>query len=485
MLKMDYKDIAAKKGQIRAGDEKLSALKKKAGKLTAGERALKLLDGGSFVELDALNAAGVITGYGTVDGRPVTLFAHDFVQRGGAMNEAQAKKILKILDMARKNGAPVAMLLDTDGICLDEGMAPLKGYSLVLSQLARMSGVCPLIAVVLGNCIGIPAMIAELADMTIMAENVGALAAFGPQVIASANHTDTDMKKSAGADIMAAQGAVSIAAKDEDEAFEKLKEAIGLLPSSNLEDADIVDTDDMNRATALVDAEDAHALIAELADGGQYLELSETYAKGVVTALCRMGGRTVAIVATNKKAFPLLCEKALKKAARFVRMADCYHIPVVSLVNTDGLSVPEADRQKPLMAAGAQLLYAYAEATAAKITLITGSAIGQSYVALCGGADITYAWPCAVISALTPEAAAQILLKEQLEDSAADASVALDEIAERYCVEQAGALCAAQAGLIDDVIDPATTRQLIIANLEMLASKRDANFPKKHGNLPL
>jgi Acetyl-CoA carboxylase, carboxyltransferase component (subunits alpha and beta) len=481
-----YEDIAAKKLIIQMGDEKLQAQQKKDGKLTARERAAKLLDAGSFVEMDALAASGALTGYGTVQGRPVYLFAQDFTCRGGAMNETQAKKILKVLDLARKNGAPVVAMLDTEGICLDEGIAPLTGYARVLAQMARMSGVCPMIALVLGKCIGIPALMCEIADIAIMAKDVGALAAFGPQVLASANGTEVDLKKSAGAETMAAQGAVSLVADNEEEAFALLKTALDLLPSSNLEDADIVDADDMNRSTAAVDADDAYALLNELFDNGSFLELGALYGKAMVTALGRMGGRTVAVVATNKKAAPLLCKKSLKKAARFVRMADCYHIPVITLANTAGLKVPCAEKQQALLAASAALVYAYAEATTAKMTVVTGDAIGQAYVLLCGGmADISYAWPNATVSALEADAAAQLLMKTELDKSKEDASVALEDVAKKYAAEQASALAAAEKGLVDDVIDPDMTRQLLIANLEMLSSKRDASFPKKHGNLPL
>ncbi len=463
--RQDYQDVAAKKLAIQSGDEKLKAQQTKEGKLTARERAAKLLDQGSFVEMDALTAAGVVTGYGTANGRPIYLFAQDYTQKGGAMCEAQAKKIIKVLEMARKTGAPVVAMLDSQGVSLNEGMAPMKGYAMVMSQMARLSGVCPMFALVLGNCIGTAAMLVQLCDVSVMAKNVGALAAFGPQVLASANHIDTDLKKNAGGDVMAEQGAVSLVAQNEEEAFNLVKTVIDLMPACNMEDAEIVDTDDMNRTIPTLEAADVPALLAALCDNGAYVELNKEFGKAAVTALARMGGRTVALVAGSGE----LTACAMKKAARFVRMADCFHVPVVTLVNTQGVKVPEVDGQKKLLAAGAQLFYAYAEATAPKLTVITGDAIGQAYVTLCGSADVNYAWPGAVISALTAQAAAHVLEKD----------------ADAYIEETASAVVAAQNGLVDDVIDPSMTRQMIIANLEMLASKRDTNYPKKHGNLPL
>ena len=240
----------------------------------------------------------------------------------------------------------------------------------------------------------------------------------------------------------------------------------------------------MNRLLPAIDPSDADALVDALVDVGTAIELYPAYGKNVKTVLARMGGRSVAIVAANGK----LCAACLQKAARFVRFADCFAIPVVSLLNTCGVEVDSIKAQGWLFKAQAQLLYAYAEATTAKLAVVTGDAIGQAYVAMGGkgNADVTYAWPTAVISALTPEAAVAVLYAEDVKaDKELSVEAARAKYADKYIEEVAGAVVAAKAGMVDDIIDPATTRAMLISAIEMLASKRDSNPPKKHGNLPM
>ncbi len=485
----DLQKVLELRKAILAGSEERLKEQRDAGKLTARERVEKLADAGSFVELFALvsqneEGAGVITGYATIDQRPVHIFAQDFTVRGGAMGKAQAAKIVKLLDMALKTGAPVIALMDSAGVRIDEGAAAMSAYSEIYNKLARMSGVCPIISVVLGPCIGGAALITQLADVSIVAEKIGQLMVFGPQVMAAMNGKAVKADEFGGAKVVSEMGACALTAENEDEAIAKAKAVLALLPSSNLEDSEIIDTDDMNRMLPAIDPAEAEELVKALVDAGSAIELYADYGKNVKTVLARMGGRSVAVVAATGK----LCAACLQKAARFVRMADCFNIPVVSLLNTCGVHVESVQAQGWLFKAQAQLLYAYAEATVPKLAVVTGDAIGQAYVAMGGkgNADVTYAWPTAVISALTPEAAVAVLYSKEVKaDTDLTVAAAREKYADKYIEKVAGAVNAAKAGMVDDIIDPATTRQMLISAMEMLASKRDSNPPKKHGNLPM
>lgn len=486
----DLKKVQALRTALTTGDEARIKAQREAGKLTAYQRIEKLVDAGSFVELFALvsdkgDAAGVVTGYATVQNRPVYLFAQDFTVHGGAMGKLQALKINKTLDLALKTAAPVIALCDSAGVRIDEGAAGMNAYAEIYKNIARLSGVSPIIAVVLGPAIGGAALIAQLADVSIIAKKVGSLMVFGPQVLAAMNGMDVKVEALGGADMMAAQGGTSLVAATEEEALALTAQLLSLLPGSNVEDADILDSDDLNRLLPDVAPADVNTLLASLFDAGSMVELKASYETGMRTALGRVGGHSVGVVATDGG---YLTAGAMQKAARFVHFMDCFNLPVISLINTNGVKVDKLDNQSWLMNAQSQLLYAYATATVPKLAVVTGSAIGQAYVAMGGkaNADVTFAWPGAVISALTPEAAVAVLYGDAVKtDKDTTPEQARVKYAAEYIENTASALCAAKDGLVDDVIDPAQTRKLLVASLEMLLSKRDSNPPKKHGNLPL
>ena len=485
----DFQKVLELRNAIVSGDEKRLKQQAEQGKLTARERIAKVADAGSFVELFALvsnkeEGAGVVTGYATIDSRPVYLFAQDFTVHGGAMGELQSKKIVKLLEMAQKTGAPVLALLDSAGVRIDEGAIAMGAYAEIYQKMARLSGVCPIVAVVLGPCIGGAALITQLADVTIVAEKVGQLMVFGPQVMAAMNGKEVKAENFGGAKVVSEMGVCALTATNEDEAIQKAKQVLAYLPSSNLEDSEIVDSDNMNRVLAQVDANDATAVMTAFADNGVFVELYASYETSIRVALARMGGRTVGFVMANGK----LSAGSMQKAARFVRFMDCYNIPVVSMLNTSGVTLESANAQGWMLKAASQLLYAYAEATTAKLTLVTGDAIGQAYVAMGGkaNADVVYAWPGAVISALTPEAAVAVFYGEDVKaDKKLSVADARAKYAKQYVEEVASAVHAATAGMIDDIIDPVQSRIMLISALEMLSSKRDSNPPKKHGNLPM
>ena len=287
---------------------------------------------------------------------------------------------------------------------------------------------------------------------------------------------------------MAAQGGVALTAENEDAAIALAVQVLDLLPGCNAEDAPLMDTDDMNRVLPEMDAGDSEALMAAMADAGSFVELYKDWGKEIRVALTRMGGRSVGVVASNAAVNDgMLTAQGAAKAARFIRLCDCYSLPVVSLINSKGVVVPDVQDQAATLTGVAQLLYAYAEATCPKVSVVVGNAIGQSYVAMAGkdNADVTYAWPGAVISALTPDAAVAVLYEEEMKKGTGDPLKARAELEAKYANDVADGIAAAQAGMIDDVCDPADTRKLVIAALEMLSSKRESNPPKQHGNLPL
>ena len=480
----DLNQVLSRKQAIleSAGVEK----QKQSGKLTARERVSLLLDGGSFVEQSMLFAdAGVVTGSGTVDGRPVYVIAQDFAVMDGAVGAKQAKKIVKVLELARKTGTPVVTLCDSNGARVGEGAAALEAYADIFAHMARLSGVVPMIAVVAGPCVGAAAMTAQLSDIVLVAKPAGALLVAGPQVLASTMGKDMKAEDLGGGQTAVEYGAAHLACESEEEAIASVKTLLGMLPANNLEDAPFAPEEDMNRLVEGLEAgADGREVIAALADTGSVVELGKGFT-GAVTALGRMAGRTVAFVYTGKGD---TCDKRMNKITRFVRFADCYNIPVVSLVDSTGFELfPTIDRQMSVMKAASALVYAYSEATTVKVTLVIGNAVGAMYVAMGGSAnaDATYAWPGAVISPMTGEAAIQVMWKDQIKASQGDAVKAREELAAKYEAEVADGVCAATAGLVDDVIDPADSRKMVIAALELLSSKRDSNPPKKHGNMPL
>lgn len=486
----DLERIQALRDDLNKGDEKRIKQQRDAGKRTARERIGKIADVGSFVELYAFvsqqeEAAGVVTGYATVQQRPVYLFAQDFTIHGGAIGKLQAQKINKLLDMALKTGAPVLMLCDSAGVRIDEGAEAMNAYAEIYRGMARLSGVCPMISVILGPCVGGAALLAQLSDVSIMAKDVGQLMMFGPQVLSAMNGIDVNADKVGGAAMMAAQGGCSLVANTEDEAIGAALQLLSLLPGSNAEDADLLEGDDLNRLLPAIEPADTGALLSQVLDAGTPIELMPAYEGSMKTVMGRIAGRSVGVVAT---AGEYLTAGALQKAARFVHFMDCFNLPVVSLINTRGVKVDSLNAQSWLMNAQSQLLYAYATATVPKLAVVTGDAIGQAYIAMGGKAasDVTFAWPGAVISALTPEAAVSVLYADAVSaDKDNTPEVSRAKFAKEYTETVASAAAAAKAGLLDDIINPAETRKMLASALEMLASKRDYNPAKKHGNMPM
>ena len=455
------------------GDQERVAKQHEAGKLTARERVMKLFDEGSFVEADALQTdASAVSGSGTLDGRLAYCFAQDITSHGGAMSVAQAQKLLKLLRKAQLTGAPVLLLLDSAGAYLQEGALALSAYSRVFAQMARLSGVCPILTAVLGPCRGSAAVFAQLSDLVILVDGVSELELHSALV--------TGEKLTVKA--VSEQGAAHIVVRTEDEALAQLAALVNLLPASNTEDAPLTESDDLNRVLNGADSLNAESLAAELLDENTALQLTASYGKRLQTWLGKLGGHTVGLIVSNAdEEEGRLDAASCEKAARFVRFCDSYHLPVVTLIDSNGLTVGRMSEQAWLMRALGQLTFAYAEATSPKTAVITGKAVGASFVALGGNrmADIAYAWPAAMVSPLSADTAVATLFDEQL-----NAGESRETLKKAY-EASVDAVYAARQGIVDDVIAPAETRKYIIAALEMLAAKHDVNLPKKHGNLPL
>lgn len=458
---------------VLQGDQDRVNKQHEGGRLTARERVIRLYDAGSFVEADALmEDACAVSGFGTINGRVAYCFAQDYTNHGGAMSVQQAQKLLRILRKAQLTGAPVLLLLDSAGARLQEGALALSAYSRVFSQLARLSGVCPILCAVLGPCRGSAAMFAQLSDAVILVDGVSQLE------LHSALVTGEKLAVSA----LNAQGAAHLCVRTEDEALVALTALVNLLPASNAEDAPLTDGDDLNRLLTGAEECPAEHLARSILDEGTALELTAGYGLRLRTWLGKLGGRTVGLIASEPgEEEGRLDAASCEKAARFVRFCDSYHLPLVTLVNSNGLTVGKLSEQTWLMRALGQLTFAYAEATAPKVAVITGNAVGGAFVALGGVrmADISYAWPSAMISPLTADTAVATLFDEQL-----NAGESREELARAYA-DSVDAVYAARQGLVDDVIEPAQTRKYLIAALETMSSKHEVSLPRKHGNMPL
>lgn len=462
---MDFKE------QTRLLTQKKNALYEGKTSL-AGEGTARiggaLFDAGSFVELNAMVDEGnAVAGYGLVDGRPAYLIAQDPDLSGGAMSAAQAQKMIKALDKASNAGVPVVFLLNSQGAKVLEGLQVLSAYADVFTRMARLSGICPLIAVVDGPCVGAAAHFASLSDIVIAVESSAELLSAPASVLSAVQGVSKDGKTLGGAAQAAQQGAVSLTAPDTAAALKIVQALVGLLPSSSGCNAPFQEGDDLNRLLTDAQAASGALLLEAVADAGSVVWLYQAYAAGCHTALARVGGRPCGIVSTE---FTVdggrLDAKACDKIARFVRFCDCFDLPVITLIDSEGLAVPSADKQGWLMRASSDMLYTYADADCPKLAVITGNAVGTAFVAFAGSAvaDVCYAWPGSLISPLTKEAAVQTFEAGQLKTRDRDTL-------EKEYSDKADGMNAARAGIVDEVIAPAQTRKYLIAAMEMLAAE--------------
>ena len=426
----------------------------------AYQRLQLLFDEGTFVEIDSFTKSGdgraeAAAGFGSVDGCPVYAFAQNSDVEGGAMSKAQAAKICKVYELAEKTGAPVVGIYDSIGARLNESCEMLAAYGDVMLKANNLSGVVPQIAVIAGPCLGASSMIAAAADVVIMSED--------GQFALQTNGEGGDLTEASES------GLVHLTAKDDKEAVAKARELITLLPSNNLSGAPITDFAD---SAAETDGESGASIIAAVMDQDSFIEFQAGFGAGFIAGLAKLGGNTVGVVASEEKTAD---GKACEKAARLVRFCDAFAIPVITFVNAESFCCIKA---------ACKLTNAYAEATTAKISVITGEAYGAVYMALAGaaaGVDVAYAWPTASISALNPTTAAVMLWSDKLKGSSNPTTDRAKLIAE-YKDQEACPFKAAGDGFVQDVIEPSETRLKLYAALDMLAGKRVTRLPKKHAN---
>jgi propionyl-CoA carboxylase beta chain len=498
----------------QGGGEERRAKMRKEGKMTARERIAFLLDEGTFEETDKLvthqcydfnmqeqkyYGDGFVTGYGRIEGRLVFVFAQDFTVFGGSLSLANATKIVKVMDQAMRVGAPVIGLNDSGGARIQEGVMSLAGYADIFLRNTLASGVVPQISAIMGPCAGGAVYSPAITDFTLMVDGTSYMFITGPDVIKTVTQEEVSKEELGGAMTHNAKSGVAhFMAHDDAECLSMVRELLSFVPSNNLEDPPRRDcADPADRADAaldtLVPAEsnkpyDIKDAITMVIDDGYFFEVQEHYAKNIVIGFARLNGRPVGVVA-NQPAFlaGVLDIASSIKGARFVRFCDCFNIPLITFEDVPGFLPGVNQEHGGIIVHGAKLLYAFAEATVPKITVITRKAYGGAYCVMASKhirADVNYAWPTAEIAVMGPEGAVDIVYKREL-DKAGDRTAArqgkIDEFREKY----SNPYVAAERGYIDAVIQPRETRKKLIQALEMLQTKRDKNPPKKHGNIPL
>jgi propionyl-CoA carboxylase beta chain len=485
-----------------------------AGKLTARERLDVLLDPGSFVELDRfvthrcsdfgmqdkkVLGDGVVTGYGQVRGRVVYVFAQDFTVFGGSLSAAYARKICKIMDLAARVGAPVVGLNDSGGARIQEGVESLGGYADIFLRNTLCSGVVPQISAVLGPCAGGAVYSPAITDFILMVESTSYMFITGPDVIKAVTHEEVTKEKLGGAATHNSKSGVAhFAFPDERSCLQAVRELLSFLPQNNTEDPPRLPTQDpWDRADERLDSlvpldpakpYDIKEIIRAVVDDGYFLEVAEHFAQNIVVGFARLDGRSVGVVA-NQPAHLAGCLdiNASTKGARFVRFCDAFNLPLITLVDVPGF-LPGTDQEYGgIIKHGAKLLYAFAEATVPKITLITRKAYGGAYDVMASKhirADINYAYPNAEIAVMGPDGAVNIIYREAL-TQAPDPDATRTAYIDEYRRTFANPYKAAEVGFIDEVIRPRQTRERLIRALRMLGNKRQENLPRKHGNIPL
>jgi propionyl-CoA carboxylase beta chain len=498
---------------IGGGKDKIDK-QHKSGKLTARERIYLLLDNGSFQELDAfvmhqcthfgledkkILGDGVVTGYGTVNGRLVYVFSQDFTVFGGSLGEAFANKVCKIMDLAMKTGAPVVGINDSGGARIQEGVVSLGGYAEIFFRNTLSSGVIPQISIITGPCAGGAVYSPALTDFIIMVKNTSHMFITGPEVIKSITGEEITFEQLGGAVSHSSKSGVAhFSAEDEKDGFNILKKLLSFIPSNNMEKAPYLKPKDTpNRmAKELVDIVPSDSnkpynikqVIEHIVDDGDFLEVHKNWAKNIVVGFARLNGRSCGIVANQPNYIAgCLDINASIKGARFVRFCDAFNIPLVTFVDVPGFLPGSAQEYGGIIRNGAKLLYAYCEATVPKLTVITRKAYGGAYDVMCSKhirADMNYAWPTAEIAVMGPEGAVNIIFKKEIAESKEPEKTRKRLIAE-YEEKFENPYIAAEQGYIDEVIEPQETRPKLIVALESLLNKRETRPHKKHGSIPL
>jgi propionyl-CoA carboxylase beta chain len=506
--------LERKRRAEEGGGAERTARQHEAGKWTARERVEFFLDEGTFEEFDQLvvhrsrdfgldkqlfPGDGVVTGHGLVDGRRVFVFAQDFTVFGGSLSETHAEKICKVLDTAMRVGAPVVGLNDSGGARIQEGVVSLGGYADIFLRNTLASGVVPQISCIMGPCAGGAVYSPAITDFNVMVKNTSYMFITGPEVIRTVTHEDVSKEELGGADTHNSVSGVAHFAADSDEhALLLVRELLSFIPSNNMEEAPRVETGDPHDRrveslnTLVPEASnqpyDMREAIHAVVDDGYFFEVHEHYAPNIVVGFARLGGRSVGVVA-NQPAFlaGVLDIDASVKGARFVRFCDCFNIPLVVFEDVPGFLPGVRQEHGGIIRHGAKLLYAFAEATVPKITVITRKAYGGAYCVMASKhirTDVNLAWPTAEIAVMGAEGAVGILYRREIGEASDQEAARRTRVAE-FEEKFANPFIAAERGFIDEIIEPALTRRKLIGALSLLENKRDTNPPKKHGNIPL
>jgi acetyl-CoA carboxylase carboxyltransferase component len=509
------KDLQARKGEAAvAGGEQAIERQHARGKLTARERINLLLDPSSFVETDMLArhrvhafgmernrlyTDGVVTGWGTIDGRKVFVFSQDFTVFGGSLGEVMAEKICKVMDLAVATGAPVIGLNDSGGARIQEGAASLAGYGYIFDRNVRASGVVPQISVIMGPCAGGAVYSPAMTDFIYMVKETSHMFITGPEVIKTVTGEDVSFEDLGGAQTHASRsGIASFTAEDEEDCLQQVRYLLSFLPSNNMEDPpSYAPTDDAERRAPELDdivpasarePYDMKEVIRGVVDNGHFYEVFPLWAMNIVVGFARLDGTSVGIVANQPKVLAgTLDIESSEKAARFVRFCDAFNVPLVTFVDVPGFLPGAAQEYGGIIRHGAKLLYAFTEATVPRMTVITRKAYGGAYVVMNSKhlrADVSFAWPSAEIAVMGAEGAVNIVSRKEIQ-TAEDPDARRTELIAEYEERFNNPYIAAERGYVDDVIEPAETRIRLIQALRMLRTKREAVPPRKHGNIPL
>ncbi len=497
-----------------AGSEQAVARQAERGKLLARQRLERLLDPGSFVELDrfvrhretefgmASNRPwgdAVVTGYGEIFGRKVFVFSQDFTVFGGSLSEVFAEKVCKVMDLAVKYGCPVIGINDSGGARIQEGVVSLAGYAEIFWRNVQASGVVPQLSLVLGPCAGGAVYSPAITDFVLMTEGSSYMFITGPDVVKTVTGEEVSFEELGGASTHASKSGVAhLTASDEDAVIEDARYLLTFLPQNNLDSppyaapSDPVDRETPELDTLVPDAPqkpyDMKRVIDAVVDDGNFLEIHAHYAENIVCGFARLGGHAVGVVGNQPQALAgVLDIDASVKAARFVRTCDAFNVPLVTLVDVPGFLPGTAQEWGGIIRHGAKLLYAYAEATVPKLTVITRKAYGGAYDVMSSKhirADFNFAWPTAEVAVMGPDGAVSIVFRRELEE-AADPDARRAELVADYKERFANPYSAAERGYVDDVIEPRRTRRVLISALETALTKREPGPRRKHGNIPL
>jgi propionyl-CoA carboxylase beta chain len=503
----------SRQAELGGGEDRLKR-QRESGRMTARERVEFLLDRGSFVELDKFKTHrctdfemaerkvpgdGVVTGYGTIDGRQVCIFSQDFTVFGGSLSGAFAEKVCKVMDLAAKVGCPVIGLNDSGGARIQEGVVSLAGYADIFLRNVLASGVVPQISAIMGPCAGGAVYSPAMTDFIVMVRDTSYMFITGPDVIKATTHEEVTMQDLGGAETHSTRsGVCHLEAPDDEGALLTIRELFSYMPSNNLEDPPfLANNDDPNRRDEALDSivpenpnrpYEMRDIITRVVDDGHFFEIQKDWAQNILIGFVRLGGYSVGIVA-NQPAYLAGCLDidASVKAARFVRFCDCFNIPIVTFVDVPGFLPGTTQEFGGIIRHGAKLLFAYCEATVPKITVITRKAYGGAYDVMSSKhirGDFNYAYPSAEIAVMGPEGAVNIVFRNEIQ-KAKDPVAEKTRLVDDYRSTFANPFKAAELGYIDEVLMPHDTRPRLITSLKALENKREKNPPRKHGNIPL